>query len=41
VEAVLEKVLVEILAVVAQLALLRLLGWLRERSAGTPGIATA
>ncbi len=37
----LEKVLVEMLAVVAQVALLRLLAWLRERSTGAPGVATA
>jgi hypothetical protein len=33
-EVVLERLLVEVLAVVAQLALLRLLAWWRERGAG-------
>jgi len=41
VEALFEKVLIEMLAVVAQLALLRLLAWLRERSSGAPEVATA
>jgi hypothetical protein len=33
-EAVLEKLLVEILVVAAQLALVRLLAWWRDRAAG-------
>jgi len=35
-EVVLERILVEVLAVVAQLALLRLLAWWRERARGAP-----
>ena len=35
-EAVLEKILVEVLAVVAQLALIRLLAWWREHASGAP-----
>ena len=46
-EIVLERILVEVFAVVAQLALLRLLAWLRGRAtggapvAGTVELATA
>lgn len=40
-EGLLAQVLVELLAVVASAALLRLLAWLRERSARVPGLATA
>lgn len=40
-EAVLTRVLVEVLAAVAQLAFLRLLAWLRERSTTAQNLAVA
>lgn len=40
-EVVLEKILVEVLAVLAQLALIRLLLWWRERASVAPGAVPA
>ena len=40
-ETILTRVLIEILAVIAQLALVRLVAWLRERSTALPEMSTA
>jgi hypothetical protein len=40
-EAVLEKLLVEVLAVVAQVALIRLLAWWRDRASGAHEVLPA
>jgi hypothetical protein len=40
-EVVLERVLIEVLAVLAQLALVRLLAWWRERVGAPPGAVPA
>ena len=38
-EVVLERILIEVLAIAVQVALLRLLAWLRSRSSGTTAVA--